>query len=508
MGNKGNPQENGTVDSEDDYSEIVIALVSAVGTDLSRFINLMKDELELYDFKPEVIRVSSAFLCALQSQPEGLSKLETINYFMDLGNEYRNLTGNNAALAYAAISEISKRRAEILGDSEPRPLNKKAWIIRSLKHPDEVAALRETYGNSLFVMGIHASYESRSQTLDNKRRSTEGKDVVEKLILRDADEGPDNGHGQHTRDTFHLADFFIDEDQNLNKNRADVERVFRLIFGYPFLTPTFDEYAMYMAFAASSRSADLSRQVGAVLTKDNNIISTGANDVPRAKGGLYWPTLDSSKTRIVDSPSGRDYMRGYDANKRAIEEVIEDIIEKLELDNCSELHEKLKRTKLRDITEYGRVVHAEMEAILSCGRTNNSTLDTTLYCTTFPCHNCAKHIIAAGVLRVVYVEPYSKSKAFEFHSDAISERLCAEKVSFEPFVGVGPRSFLNFFSMTLGDGREIKRKYPSGDTVDWSRESAKLRLEPNAIQYIASEVISSALTNQYFKIYKEKNANK
>ncbi|HCE3105552.1 TPA: cytidine deaminase [Vibrio parahaemolyticus] len=492
---------------EESFSEIVIALVSAVGTDLSRFINLMSDELELYDFKPEVIRVSSGFLQALQPVPEGLSKLETINYFMNLGNQYRNVTEDNAALAYAAITEISQRRADILDGLEPQPLKKKAWIIRSLKHPDEVAALRETYGNSLFVIGIHASYESRFQSLDNKRRSTEDSDVVKKLISRDEDEGPNNGHGQHTRDTFHLADFFIDEDQNLNKNRADVERVFKLIFGYPFLTPTFDEYAMYMAFSASSRSADLSRQVGAVLTKDNNIISTGANDVPRSKGGLYWPSLDSSNTRIADSHEGRDYMRGYDANKKAIQEVIDDIIDKLELESSAELNKKLKNTKLKDITEYGRVVHAEMEAILSCGRTNNSTLETTLYCTTFPCHNCAKHIIAAGVLRVVYVEPYAKSKAFEFHSDAISEGYCEDKVSFEPFVGVGPRSFLNFFSMTLGNGREIKRKKSSGETVDWSRESAKLRLKPNPIQYIASEEFSSALTGEHFKIFNDKNVN-
>jgi deoxycytidylate deaminase len=197
-------------------------------------------------------------------------------------------------------------------------------------------------------------------------------------------------------------------------------------------------------------------------------------------------------------------MRGYDANKKAIQEVIDDIIDKLELKSSAELNKKLKNTKLKDITEYGRVVHAEMEAILSCGRTNNSTLGTTLYCTTFPCHNCAKHIIAAGVLRVVYVEPYAKSKAFEFHSDAISEGYCEDKVSFEPFVGVGPRSFLNFFSMTLGNGREIKRKKSSGETVDWSRESAKLRLIPNPIQYIASEEFSSALTSKHFKIFNDK----
>ena len=60
------------------------------------------------------------------------------------------------------------------------------------------------------------------------------------------------------------------------------------------------------------------------------------------------------------------------------------------------------------------MVHAEMEALLSCARSGVSPVGGTLYSTTFPCHNCAKHIVAAGLRRVVYVEPYPKSRAVEF----------------------------------------------------------------------------------------------
>ena len=81
--------------------------------------------------------------------------------------------------------------------------------------------------------------------------------------------------------------------------------------------------------------------------------------------------------------------------------------------------EVLKDTGILDITEYGRAVHAEMEALLSCGRSGVSTRQCTLYTTTFPCHNCAKHIVASGISRVVFVEPYPKSLANDLHSDAI-----------------------------------------------------------------------------------------
>lgn len=45
-------------------------------------------------------------------------------------------------------------------------------------------------------------------------------------------------------------------------------------------------------YLSSLRSADLSRQVGAVISKDRNIISTGANDIPKFGGGQYWPEFD------------------------------------------------------------------------------------------------------------------------------------------------------------------------------------------------------------------------
>ncbi len=122
---------------------------------------------------------------------------------------------------------------------------------------------------------------------------------------------------------------------------------------------------------------------------------------------------------------GRDYRRGVDSNRKAQLEMIDDIVAKLAKhlggENVQSLKDSLDSSPIADITEYGRVVHAEMEALLACARLGISTQGTTLFCTTFPCHNCAKHIIAAGVTRVVFVEPYPKSRALEHHDDAISE---------------------------------------------------------------------------------------
>src|SRR5882757_10653799 len=72
-----------------------------------------------------------------------------------------------------------------------------------------------------------------------------------------------------------------------------------------------------------------------------------------------------------------------------------------------------------DLTEFGRVVHAEMCAICDAARLGRSVKGATLFVTTFPCHNCAKHILAAGLDRVVYMEPYPKSHVDQLHKNEI-----------------------------------------------------------------------------------------
>ena len=55
------------------------------------------------------------------------------------------------------------------------------------------------------------------------------------------------------------------------------------------------------------------------------------------------------------------------------------------------------------------VLHAESNAILKCAKYGKSTNGATLYITHSPCINCAKLIIQAGISRVVYLEDYKNS---------------------------------------------------------------------------------------------------
>lgn len=487
--NSIHPVDSNSLPPEDD-SELVIGLVGAVGTNLELIKNHIKDILRSFNYEYEEIRISSDIISKLRSIPETKNNYDKTNHLMTEGNKLRELSENNAILSLAVAAKISSSRLRI--ENNPTPSPRKAYIIHSLKHPGEVNALRQIYTNGFYLIGVYADEKRRLDYLVNNKQMIE--EDASKLIFRDSEE--DDKWGQHTRDTYELSDFFLNFDANIDKVHNDLWRVFDLIFGNPYVTPTFDEYAMFMAFSASLRSADLSRQVGAVLTKEKNIISTGANDVPQFGGGLYWPEYDG--TSIKDADNGRDFKVGQDSNVNEKSLIIQDILKDVPDEMKDEFRKHLVNSKIKYITEYGRVVHAEMEAILACARSNINTQDGILYCTTFPCHNCAKHIIASGIKKVFYIEPYPKSKAFDFHPDSIAtpqSEIINNRVIFEPFVGVGPRCFFNLFSINLGIGYKVIRKDKEGKVIAWKRTDGKIRMQMLPSSYIDREIRSADILN-------------
>jgi len=53
-----------------------------------------------------------------------------------------------------------------------------------------------------------------------------------------------------------------------------------------------------------------------------------------------------------------------------------------------------------------RTVHAELNALLQCALHGASSRGCTLYVTSFPCLDCAKAMVQAGVVRVIYRDAY------------------------------------------------------------------------------------------------------
>lgn len=123
--------------------------------------------------------------------------------------------------------------------------------------------------------------------------------------------------------------------------------------------PSKDEYFMQLARTVATRSTCPKASVGALLVKDGSIISTGYNGSPVGE-----PHCDEAGHN--ESADG----------------------------HCQ------------------RAVHAEMNAILQAAKHGNSTKDSTLYITHFPCNHCLKAVRNAGITHIVYDKPYKTDENF------------------------------------------------------------------------------------------------
>ena len=222
---------------------------------------------------------------------------------------------------------------------------------------------------------------------------------------------------------------------------------------------------MYTAFSASLKSACLSRQVGAAITDDEGtILATGCNDVPKFGGGLYNADSLSDKRCFNNGKQCHN-----DKHKRLLQQEITKILSEKGITEAPLLaSEIIENSKAKSLIEYSRAIHAEMDAITSLARNSSyNTLHKTLFCTTYPCHVCARHIVSAGIKRVVYIEPYEKSLALQLHGDSIchanSNAETPSKVVFENFEGVSPKRYAKFF------GYNQKRKDDrNGEAIDYT----------------------------------------
>lgn len=126
------------------------------------------------------------------------------------------------------------------------------------------------------------------------------------------------------------------------------------------IRPDWDSYFLLIASVVASRSTCLRRKVGAVLSRDRQILSTGYNGAPR--NAAHCDKAGCLRERL-GIPSGERH-------------------------------------------EICRGSHAEINAIAQAAAAGTATQGCWLYCTHEPCVYCAKALINAGCERVVFVNPY------------------------------------------------------------------------------------------------------
>ncbi|WP_052314873.1 deoxycytidylate deaminase [Desulfosporosinus meridiei] len=136
--------------------------------------------------------------------------------------------------------------------------------------------------------------------------------------------------------------------------------------------PSWDSYFMQMAQVVAERSTCLRRQVGAVMVKDKQILSTGYNGSP---SGLRHCAEVGCLRQSLGVPSGERH-------------------------------------------EICRAVHAEQNALVQAAKHGVAITGADLYTTHQPCVLCTKLLINAGIIRVVYTYAYPDKLAVQMADEA------------------------------------------------------------------------------------------
>jgi deoxycytidylate deaminase len=486
--------------------ELVISICGAVGSGVSTVSDEIYKVLKSVGYTVKIIKLSKHITDFFRID-DIIDQYERIKTLQEKGNFIRENYGNDI-LSQLAIRDIFSFRDETFHAEQSeyedigeqlRQKRRHVTIIDSLKNPQEVDLLKKVYGNMFYLFGVLCNDNLRKERLIKK-----GMNDANAADLMQRDKEDKESHGQQLLKTLQHADFFIRNNRhNISSIEKPIKRFIDLILGQNNITPTINEFGMYIAESSARRSGCISRQVGAsILTEEGDIVSTGRNDVPKPLGGLYGEEDGEDDCRCFRH---FDHSCANQKNKDTIFNKIEQLIiaKTSEVEGiagrsqevASQIISSLKRdSEIKDLIEYSRAVHAEMDAITSAARNGNYSLrGTILFSTTFPCHHCARHIVAAGIKKVYYIEPYEKSLATKLHSDAIAldsqpSSPGKDKVIFTHFEGVAPKQYLHLFSCNnrKKDGKLINVDLISQHPTRPSFLDTFIEYESKVVEYVNS----------------------
>ncbi|MFG1224442.1 anti-phage dCTP deaminase [Xanthobacter wiegelii] len=486
--------------AELEYPELFFGFVAPIGADLKGCVSAFKAKLEGFGYKVVEIKVTEIFADLAKSIRPDLDlkkkpEFDRYRTYIKYGNQLRAEFDDDAALASLSVARIGLRRT-IKRAPKDKPFSKVAYIVHQFKRKEEVDLFRAVYGRQFFQISVYSRRGARVDYIAQKFANTSNsaninsfRSKAEDIIQIDENEFG-NTHGQKVLKIFHDADFIVNLDVKSSSTIDQVGRFCDLLFGSNKISPTRIEYGMFIAKAAALRTLDLSRQVGAaIFSDDGEIVTMGSNEVPKGGGGTYW---------CDDGVDDREYVRGHDSNDRRKAEIISEILDAIK-SKTKLTDPRIGESQFMDALEYGRIVHAEMSAIIDAARLGRSIKDGVLFCTTFPCHMCAKHIVGSGIKRVVFLEPYPKSLVLDLRGDSIivegndrGKYNSYPSVLFEHFYGVSPRRYRDLF--------ERGKRKSGGDFMEWRggvpRPNLNIRTpyyveaEKNIVEFVIPQYIS------------------
>ncbi|CAN5390231.1 hypothetical protein BH11PLA2_BH11PLA2_23230 [soil metagenome] len=245
-------------------------------------------------------------------------------------------------------------------------------------------------------------------------------------------------HGQQVQRCVNDADYVlvnntalsssIERNKQLSKDLTSATTLMKGEDASSEIIPFEQEVHMATAYSQSHGSRCLKRHVGAVIVNSDGIpLSLGYNENPTGMGSC--PAEYGYCFKDADMHAKLEAMSNvYCPKCGGLNATIAHPWKCRNVKCNTDLKRQLFRSRNMEVCT---AIHAEERAIRSLyGR---DATNATMYVTTFPCFQCARYIIDAGIKKIVYVEAYPVKESIDF--------LVKNEVVIEPFKGFKARAF-------------------------------------------------------------------
>ena len=423
------------------------------------------------------------------AQERGLP--DTVESLQTLGDDLRSSTKLLSVLVERVLAKIKEEdEANRFTQNDDTVI-----LIDGIKNEGEVKYLRQF--PNFYLVSVHADRPARKNRLVGTQAALRRfQDEKEFLNADKRDEEEDIPNGQQIKKCNYVADIIVDNNtsfpQHAETEKAKFFQQFLNDYLYPMRKarkserahdrpPKVDETLMTMAYCASKRSSCLKRKVGAVIAFVRSVddvypdashglserdvpfqvVSVGYNDIPWGTPCVFsdwqkcyrdhlqeehaqllkhcWSCGSPLADRLIcphcqaEDQQRLLQCRGCGADLLADYE-------------CPQCHKRVFSICLPgregtpgNLLDMCRALHAEENAILGLsgiGKAGRGEL--VLYTTTFPCNLCANKIIAAGIKKVYYAEPYTMKESKE-----LLEKCKVELVKFQ---GIKSSAFFRLYA--------------------------------------------------------------
>ncbi|WP_338354497.1 anti-phage dCTP deaminase [uncultured Marinobacter sp.] len=367
-------------------------------------------------------------------------KKDLINLNADLYILVYQSAGNSIRRTGAVICEYEKEefKAEMVFHL-PESINRIIKLIRrsrsrafividAIRNPHEARFFKDRY-SAFYLMSINAPNADRQEYLTAHHKfNKEQVDNIDKVEsgdwLKDKDEAREYGDkskserswiSQNVKKCIEMSDIHVfnprNELPNNNVLKAQLAWYVSLIKHPGLISPTPMERVMQIAYTAKANSGCISRQVGAVITNnDQSIKAIGWNDVAEGQYPCALRSVDGALNEF-DSEIYSEFERSDNNFRDSLKIAHKNILDNPEIlsgRNCSYCFKDIKNSADKKGNQvHTRSLHAEENAFLQITKYGGQPIQGgKLYTTASPCELCSKKAYQLGVEEIIFIDPY------------------------------------------------------------------------------------------------------